>query len=196
MGKASRNKKERKDPNYVTPVKKQNTQYIRRSLTTNCRNQAHVVERHKTKLIPGSIGFCSKQIATELTTPTNVISIRFENDSWPTFAVGHNRLLSVVLPLLERGESIDPEVCEQIYQFARECHEETIVVHCGEGRIRSPAVATAIAATFGLDVRSHEMLGHTLSSGAMDIRIHNQLSDYLEMRFVDDLAKASSNPVL
>jgi hypothetical protein len=136
---------------------------------------------------PGTIGWCSRETIQGLMVSTNVISIGFDYQVTPAFPVTHKRVLRVSLPVLERGDILDQGVAKAIYDFVIACGQENIVVHCGEGRIRSPAVVNAIAAEFDRVPTPRRMFGGgSLSDTNMDRELFCQLSEYFETMIAMD----------
>jgi len=101
------------------------------------------------------VAWVPKEAAKKITVPTNVISIRGPYDSYPTFAVKHKRVLSLSFNPFDTHQSesmkekeFTPALCREVFAFMESCQGEDILVHCGEGRIRSPAVAFFIAEAY------------------------------------------------
>lgn len=101
------------------------------------------------------------KVASKLTTKTNVIAIRSPYDAGLQYAAKHNMLsLSFFnncdsLSEQQRERMLSSDQAQQIIDFVKKCAEakEDIVVHCGEGRIRSPAVACFIEYMTSDDMR-------------------------------------------
>lgn len=90
------------------------------------------------------VTFLPKQAAGALTQPANVISICSPNE-YQKFACEHKRLLRLSFYPNDFGDLKHniptEETARQIIDFVNSCEGEDIIVHCGEGRIRSTAVA-------------------------------------------------------
>lgn len=115
------------------------------------------------------VTFLPKEVARNLKEAANVISVRGVHDSKLDFKVKHNRLLELFFNPFDCGSKPEQEctleICDQIIDFVKECGKEDIIVHCGEGRIRSPAIAEAI------EYISHELYetdAHYLTSKAFE----------------------------
>jgi hypothetical protein len=102
-----------------------------------------------------TVSFIPKQSAERLETPVNLISINSPNE-YTRLVIGHTRLLSLSFypnDYQDMGEQGPTEkTARKIIDFMISCNEEDIVVHCGEGRIRSAAVAEFIERNYDYDV--------------------------------------------
>jgi len=121
------------------------------------------------------VTFLPVLVAKKLRKPTNVISIISPYDPQPQFEVEHKRLLrlsffpfGVKLSEQMKDCRLTPEITQQIVDFAEKCKGEEIIVHCGEGRVRSPAVAMFIESLYEgqedgwyLALKYPGCLGHT-----------------------------------
>lgn len=94
--------------------------------------------------------FVPKEVATRLKAPINLIAIYGPYDCPLEFKPKHN-LLRLQFANHYEGMSelmaqkmISEEQIQKIIDFVKACKGEDIVVHCGEGRIRSPALAQFI----------------------------------------------------
>ncbi|MDU8351109.1 hypothetical protein RYA05_04265 [Pseudomonas syringae pv. actinidiae] len=101
------------------------------------------------------VTFLPKQVAGALTEPANVISICSPNE-FQKFACEHKRLLRLSFYPNDFGDLKHniptEETAKQIIDFVESCEGEDIIVHCGEGRIRSSAVACFIDRDMGYDL--------------------------------------------
>jgi predicted protein tyrosine phosphatase len=90
------------------------------------------------------VTFLPKDVASALTVPTNMISINSPN-SYTQFACEHKRLLVLSFYPNDFGDLTHniptEETAKEIIDFIESCNGEDVVVHCGEGSIRSSAVA-------------------------------------------------------
>ena len=100
-----------------------------------------------------NVHFIPKQAAVALKKPSRVIAISSRYDSFLTYGADHKQLLRLSFdPSNIRPQPgmqdyrITEDQCHQIIDFLIVAmqHDEDIIVHCGEGRIRSPAVAQAL----------------------------------------------------
>lgn len=110
------------------------------------------------------VTFISAEAAQRLETPSNVISINspHEHTHLPT---KHTRLLILSFypnDYHDFGEQGPTEkTARKIIDFAISCNNEDIVVHCGEGRMRSAAVAVFLEMDldYEIDFRAPGCLG-------------------------------------
>jgi predicted protein tyrosine phosphatase len=90
------------------------------------------------------VTFLPKQAAGALTQPANVISICSPGE-FQKFACEHKRLLRLSFYPNDFGDLKynipTEETAKQIIDFVESCQGENIIVHCGEGSVRSTAVA-------------------------------------------------------
>lgn len=97
--------------------------------------------------------YIPRDIAKKIKDPVNLISICGPYDSHPDFKQNHNLLYLRFsnfyrdMPEPTRQHLIDDEQIEKIIEYATAVFAkgEDIFVHCGEGSIRSPAIATFIS---------------------------------------------------
>lgn len=93
--------------------------------------------------------FVPKKVAQDIRTPVNLISINDPYGSWAEFSVKHNLLklgfINHYSGIQEHSfqHLIQDEDIQRVMDFATPLLEkgEEIVVHCGEGSVRSPAIA-------------------------------------------------------
>lgn len=94
-----------------------------------------------------SVTFLPKDKASELKAPSNIISIS-DPGRFVDFACEHKRLLRLNFYPNDFGDiktNIPTEqTAQQIIEFVESCEGEDIIVHCGEGRVRSAAIALFI----------------------------------------------------
>lgn len=113
--------------------------------------------------------------AQALTKPVNLISIRDRWD-WPKFTPAHNRL--DVCYSVQMSED-DPhcfsdKIADEILAFVQSVPGEDIYVHCGEGRMRSPAIAVALTRIFGFDL-NESVPGCIRHTASMEDRTYRML---------------------
>ena len=102
-----------------------------------------------------SVVFFPAEVAGAIKIPTNMISLNSPND-WQKFEVQHKRLLVLnfypndYLYMSKDGPT--EETAQKIIDFVISCNGEPIVVHCGEGRIRSAAVAAFMERDMGYTI--------------------------------------------
>ena len=97
--------------------------------------------------------FVPKKVASSIRTPVNLISINDPYGSWAEFSVKHNLLkLGFIndysgIQEVTKRHLIQDEHIEKIIEFCKPIFEkgEDIIVHCGEGSVRSPAIANFIS---------------------------------------------------
>lgn len=97
--------------------------------------------------------FVPKKVAQQIKSPTNVISINDPYGSWAEFGVKHNLLKLGFINYFDsmsdtsKAHLIKDEQIQEIMDFVKPIIEkgEDIVIHCGEGSVRSPAIATFIS---------------------------------------------------
>jgi len=101
------------------------------------------------------VSFLPQQVASGMSVPVNMISLNSPND-FTRFAVEHKRLLTLSFYPNDYQDMGDKgpteETAKAIVDFIDSCNGEDIVVHCGEGRIRSAAVAKFIYRDFDYDL--------------------------------------------
>lgn len=101
------------------------------------------------------VTFLPKQAAGALTKPANVISICSPNE-YQEFACEHKRLLRLSFYPNDYGDLKHniptEETAKKIIDFVESCEGEDIIVHCGEGRIRSAAVACFLERDMEYDI--------------------------------------------
>lgn len=90
------------------------------------------------------VTFLPKDAVTKIKVPSNIISINSPNE-FTSFPFKHKRLLSLSFYPNDFGDLTynipTEETAKQIIDFIESCDGEDIVVHCGEGSVRSAAVA-------------------------------------------------------
>ena len=89
------------------------------------------------------VTFVPRDVAIGLKTQANVISVISKADVVPVFKVKPKRIHVVRLDAFGGGKLSAYDV-KQLVKFLTTCGDEDIVVHCGEGKIRSPAIAMAV----------------------------------------------------
>lgn len=97
--------------------------------------------------------FVPKKVASSIRTPVNLISINDPYGSFAEFSVKHNLLkLGFIndyagIQEITKRHLIQDEQIEKIIEFCKPIFEkgEDIIVHCGEGSVRSPAIANFIS---------------------------------------------------
>lgn len=89
------------------------------------------------------VTFVPRDVAISLKTQTNVISVISKADVVPVFKVKPKRLHVMRVDAFG-GARLSAYDVRQLVKFLNSCEEEDVVVHCGEGKIRSPAVAMAV----------------------------------------------------
>lgn len=114
------------------------------------------------------VTFLPGEVAGAIVEPSNVISINSPGHS-QSFSCNHKRLLSLSFYPNDRGNLTHNiptvETARKIIDFVESCDGEDVIVHCGEGRVRSAAVAMFIARDmkYKLDMEFPGCLGHTAS---------------------------------
>lgn len=128
------------------------------------------------------VSFLPQKVASEMAVPVNMISLNSPND-FTRFAVEHKRLLTLSFYPNDYQDMGDKgpteETAKAIVDFIDSCNGEDIVVHCGEGRIRSAAVAEFIQRDFDyrLDYDAPGSLG---STGGMSKHLYRLLRRYYD----------------
>lgn len=123
-----------------------------------------------------------RDYAVKIKEPLNIISISGMYDNTPAFAVPPKNLLSLRFNPFGCGMDThlaDGETCRKIFAFMETCKGEDILVHCGEGRIRSPAVALFIADAYdridspegGAWEPDFDHPGRKFGDGSMDLEL-------------------------
>jgi len=104
------------------------------------------------RMKPGEIGpsrrvtYMSIQNMALLGTPSVVISIGGKYDSWPTFKVEHKEVLRLNFGISSNtfDPHFDEAMAKQVVELMERWPAEDIMIHCGEGRIRSSSLARGI----------------------------------------------------
>lgn len=113
--------------------------------------------------------------AKALTKPVNLISVRDRWD-WPEFKPTHNRLDVCYSVRMSEDDphAFSDKIADEILAFVQSVPGQDIYVHCGEGRMRSPAIAVALQRVFGFDLNESVpgCIGHT---GLMESYTYNML---------------------
>lgn len=89
-------------------------------------------------------------------------------------------------PELDPEGCMTPERAAEIFKFAEEQRDagaEVIYVQCGEGRIRSYTICTALGQLEGFD---HDHANSCIKSGVLDRYTYNILGDELDKRLRDE----------
>lgn len=112
------------------------------------------------------VTFLPGDIAGAIVEPSNIISINNPGRE-QAFACKHKRLLSLSFYPNDRGNLTHniptAETAQKIIDFVESCEGEDVIVHCGEGRVRSAAVAMFMARDmkYKLDLEYPGCLGQT-----------------------------------
>lgn len=110
------------------------------------------------------VTFLPASVALGLLEPANIISIRGPYDSFPEFVTQPKKLLQLTfIPFgiacneQQKEKEFSTDQCRQVVEFVESVRGEDIIVHCGEGRMRSPSIALFIEYMYGREDDAYEL---------------------------------------